>query len=175
MRVPGSGTSLSLIHILTVSDDYVGGVTVNGTAAAFDGGKFTVDPAQGAQTIVVTDKAGNSTTYTITVNNGHTFTNYTSDNNATCTKDGTKTAKCDYCDVKDTVTDIGSVKSHTEVIDSAKAPTCTETGLTEGKHCSVCNTILVKQEVVNANGHTWGDWTTVNSPSCEDKGSERCV
>lgn len=43
---------------------------------------------------------------------------------------------------------------HTEAVDKAVEPTCTETGLTEGKHCSVCNAVLVKQEVVKAYGHT---------------------
>lgn len=43
---------------------------------------------------------------------------------------------------------------HTEVVDKAVEPTCTETGLTEGKHCSVCNAVLVEQKVVKANGHT---------------------
>lgn len=43
---------------------------------------------------------------------------------------------------------------HTEVVEKAVAPTCTETGLTEGKHCSVCNAVLVEQEVVKAKGHT---------------------
>lgn len=43
---------------------------------------------------------------------------------------------------------------HTEVVDKAVEPTCTETGLTEGKHCSVCSAVLVEQKVVPVKGHT---------------------
>ena len=43
---------------------------------------------------------------------------------------------------------------HTEVVEKAVEPTCTKAGLTEGKHCSVCNAVLVEQKVVPAKGHT---------------------
>ena len=46
---------------------------------------------------------------------------------------------------------------HTVVIDNGVPPSCTETGLTEGKHCSVCKVVLVKQEIVEATGHNFGD------------------
>lgn len=43
---------------------------------------------------------------------GHSFTNYVSDNNATCTDDGTKTATCDRCDETNTITDEGTRLEH---------------------------------------------------------------
>ncbi len=43
---------------------------------------------------------------------------------------------------------------HTEVTDAAVAADCTNTGLTEGKHCSTCGEVLVAQTVVVALGHT---------------------
>ncbi|NLG25711.1 MAG: hypothetical protein GX558_10170 [Clostridiales bacterium] len=58
---------------------------------------------------------------------------------------------------------------HTEVIDAAVAATCTATGLTEGKHCSVCETILVAQEVTPKLGHNYKVKETVK-PTCTEKG-----
>ena len=44
---------------------------------------------------------------------------------------------------------------HTEVVDAAVEATCTTAGKTEGKHCSVCNTVLIKQDTINALGHDY--------------------
>ncbi len=76
----------------------------------------------------------------------------------TCTEKGqtTYTAKfaVDWAEIKtNTLTDIAAL-GHTSVVDRRVEPTCTETGLTEGSHCSVCNEVLVAQETVDALGHT---------------------
>ena len=84
---------------------------------------------------------------------GHNFTNYTYNNDATCLENGTKTAKCSRCPENDTITAENTALGHLEVIDKAVAATCTKTGLTEGKHCSRCSKVLVKQTTVNALGH----------------------
>ena len=79
----------------------------------------------------------------------HSFTNYISNDDATCTEDGTKTAKCDRCDVTDTQSDEGSAKGHTSVVD-AVAPTYSSVGLTEGSHCADCGLVFKEQEVIPA-------------------------
>lgn len=97
----------------TVVDDNLDSVKINGNVATPNAdGFYIVTPAANPQTITVTDKAGNSLSYTITVNDGHTFTNYVSNNDATCTVDGTETAKCDYCNATDTKTIVGSATGH---------------------------------------------------------------
>jgi len=59
---------------------------------------------------------------------------------------------------------------HTEVVDKAVEPTCTKTGLTEGKHCSVCNKVLVKQTIVPAKGHSWDSGKITIAPTCTGTG-----
>ena len=62
---------------------------------------------------------------------------------------------------------------HTEAIDAAVAPTCITAGKTEGKHCSVCNEVLVAQNDVNALGHDYEEWTTTTPATCTEKGSKK--
>lgn len=61
----------------------------------------------------------------------HSFTNYVSDDNATCTEDGTETASCDYgCGETDTRTKQNSALGHkwdTGIV--TQAPTCGASGV----------------------------------------------
>ena len=71
----------------------------------------------------------------------------------TCTTEGYTTYTCSDCGGTYKTNEVAAL-GHTEVIDAAVAATCTTAGLTEGKHCSICNTVLVAQTTVAAKGHT---------------------
>ena len=85
----------------------------------------------------------------------------------TCLTDGTGSHVCVDCE--ETIEFVIPKLGHTEVIDQGKAPTCTADGISEGKHCSVCNTILIAQEVLPAR-HTPSDWQVLKKASCEIDG-----
>ena len=96
--------------------------------------------------------------------------------NATCTKDGKNVYSVtvslggqDFYGEKEVENPNDPARGHTEVIDAAVAPTCTETGKTEGSHCSVCNTVLKAQEVIPALGHTEVTDAAV-APTCTESG-----
>lgn len=65
---------------------------------------------------------------------------------ATCTAAGSKVENCASCDATRTVTI--PAKGHTVVKDVAVAPTVFADGKTEGSHCSVCGTVLEKQNTI---------------------------
>ena len=82
----------------------------------------------------------------------HNFTEWITTKNATCTQNGEMVRYCS-CGEKQTEVVVAN-GAHIEVVDAAVAPTCTEAGLTEGKHCSVCNEIIIAQNVVTKLEHT---------------------
>lgn len=81
----------------------------------------------------------------------HQYTN-TVTKEATCTEAGEMTLTCSICG--DTKTE-PIAPGHTEVELEGKAPTCTEAGLSKGKKCSVCDTIITEQVTINAAGHKY--------------------
>ena len=93
--VPGisgiaDGKTYCAAQIVTVDEKCIGTVKVNGTEVSLDeNSQFALSPASGEQTIVVTDKAGNETRVTVTVNDGHTY-EWQSEN-------GQYWQKCKFC------------------------------------------------------------------------------
>ena len=84
-----NGKTYCKAQTVTINEKYVDTVTVNGTAVTLnENGGFALAPANGEQKIIVTDKAGNTAEMTVTVNDGHTYGEWTSNG------DGTHTRRC---------------------------------------------------------------------------------
>ena len=143
-----NGKTYCEAQTVTVDEKYVDTVTVNGTAVTLDAdGGFVLPPTNGEQKIVVTDKAGNNAEMTVTVNNGHTFGEWVSDN------DGKHTRKCtvDGCDVFETENCSGG------------NATCTEKAV-----CDVCGKAYGEFDGTNHKGGVQ-EWTTRTAFNHEQK------
>ena len=101
---------------------------------------------------------------------GHTWDSGKVTKQATCTTDGQKTYTCTIC--KKTKTENISKTGHKEVKDAAVSATCENTGKTEGSHCSVCNTVIKKQEILPATGHTWDSGKVTKAATCTTDGEK---
>ena len=143
-----NGKTYCEAQTVTVDEKYVDTVTVNGTAVTLDAdGGFVLPPTNGEQKIVVTDKAGNNAEMTVTVNNGHTFGEWVSDN------DGKHTRKCtvDGCDAFETENCSGG------------NATCTEKAV-----CDVCGKDYGEFDGTNHEGGVQ-EWTTRTAFNHEQK------
>lgn len=97
-----AGKTYCAAQTITVDEKYIGTVKVNGTEVSLDrNSQFALSPASGKQTIVVTDKAGNETRVTVTVNNGHTY-EWQSEN-------GQYWQKCKFCNHETAKKDIPTI------------------------------------------------------------------
>ena len=88
---------------------------------------------------------------------------------ATCTEDGVRTYTCKR-DASHTKQEPIPKTEHTAVVVPAKAATCTETGLTEGKECKICGATLVEQKEIPALDHDWDDWKVTKEATCTEPG-----
>ena len=101
---------------------------------------------------------------------GHSYGNSVVTKQPTCTSEGTKTKTCTKCNA--TVTEKLPAKGHTAVTDKGYPATCTTAGKTDGSHCSVCNTVIKVQTVINATGHKSSGWIVDKAASIGVKGSK---
>ena len=84
----------------------------------------------------------------------------------TAEKGGTKVTKILPTEFGDKTFWARYTDAHTIVTDKAVAATCTTTGKTEGKHCSVCDAVLVRQKTVSALGHSWNSGSVTTAADC---------
>ena len=143
-----NGKTYCEAQTVTVDEKYVDTVTVNGTVVTLDAdGGFVLPPTNGEQKIVVTDKSGNNAEMTVTVNNGHTFGEWVSDN------DGKHTRKCivDGCDAFETENCSGG------------NATCTEKAV-----CDICGKAYGEFDGTNHKGGVQ-EWTTRTAFNHEQK------
>ena len=152
-----NGKTYCKAQTVTINEKYVDTVTVNGAAVTLnENGGFALAPANGGQRIVVTDKAGNTAEMTVTVNDGHTYGEWTSNGDGThtrrCTVDGctgsetkdcsggtatcTEKAKCSACGVG--YGDLNPAHHANLVNVPAKAATTSAEGNIEYWHCGGC-------------------------------------
>ena len=101
---------------------------------------------------------------------GHSYGNSVVTKQPTCTSEGTAIKTCTKCNA--TVTEKLPAKGHTAVTDKGYPATCTTAGKTDGSHCSVCNTVIKVQTVINATGHKSSAWITDKAASIGVKGSK---
>ena len=112
-----------------------------------------------------TSYKGNTTKAT-----GHSYGNSVVTKQPTCTSEGTAIKTCTKCNA--TVTEKLPAKGHTAVTDKGYPATCTTAGKTDGSHCSVCNTVIKVQTVINATGHKSSGWIVDKTASIGVKGSK---
>ena len=140
-----NGKTYCAAQTVTVDEKYVDTVTVNGTEVTLDeNGSFVLSPADGEQRIVVTDRAGNTAEMTVTVNDGHTFGEWTSNGDGThtrqCTADGcTEGVETDNCTDED--------KNHKCDICDYIISECADTD--KNHICDICGNIISNHEDAN--------------------------
>lgn len=97
----------------------------------------------------------------------HTYGGWAISRQVSCTGAGVQSRNCMKCGYLDsqTIEPLG----HTEVVDVAKAATCSEVGLTEGSHCSACNAVITEQKEIPVIGHSYVE-TVLSEANCQTEG-----
>ena len=175
-----NGKTYCEAQTVKINEKYVSTVTVNGMAVALDEqDRFVLSPTEREQTIIVTDKAGNTSEITVTVNNGHTYGDWSSNSDGTHTRwcgvdgcqagvetknctDADKNHRCDICGYiisECTDTDKNHIcdycgKAISKHEDEVKDHTCTDKD--KNHICDYCGKAISEHED-EEKGHTCTD------------------
>ena len=137
-----NGKTYCEAQTVKINEKYVSTVTVNGMAVALDEqDRFVLSPTEREQTIIVTDKAGNTSEITVTVNSGHTYGDWSSNS------DGTHTRRCgvDGCQAGvETKNCTDADKNHRCDICGYIISECTDTN--KNNICDYCGKAISKHE-----------------------------
>ncbi len=99
----------------------------------------------------------------------HKFSVWSVTKEATCAEQGVQSRTCSSCGFIEQLP-IATV-GHTETVDGAVSATCEEDGKTEGKSCSACGAVLVKQDIIPSTGHKYDGGKIVSSATCVQSGT----
>ena len=144
---------MSPVNILETRDE-------NGRAGEFGVGEYTV---------VLFRDGGYTGLKTVNIRVTPTVVSQTR-KEPTCTEDGSITVT--YSDGSTEVISIPELGHQEEVIPGREA-TCAQTGLTEGKKCSVCGTVLVQQQEIPSGAHVWDEGVVTKRPTSTQNGEMR--
>lgn len=98
----------------------------------------------------------------------HNWNTIAVETEASCTQDGKIVMRCDDC--REIMTETVKKLPHTIVFDNQIQATCDKEGLSRGEHCSVCKTVLIKQEIIPIKEHIYVK-NQIN-PTCNKNGYE---
>ena len=165
---------------VTVEDDDLAAVTVNGEPAELADGKLTLTVPDGEVavfTVTASDEGGNSVSVAFTLCGGHRFEKYTPDGNAACTADGTKTAVCENgCGATDTLPDPGSATGHRfEKYAPDGNATCTEDGTKTAVCENGCGATDTLPDPGSATGHRFEKYEPDGNATCTEDGTKTAV
>ena len=150
-----SGKTYCEKKTVTINDKYINSVKVNGNDVTLDSNNSFI-LGYGKQNIIVTDKSGNKSEVSVTINNGHSFGGYNFDGVDTHTR------KCNICGSSETYKCIDENKDHKCDVCNGLISKCVD--LNKNHKCDICGKTI--------SSHKGNGASCINKAICEICGQE---
>lgn len=126
------------------------------------------------------DEAGDELTEVILKATGHTWGDWETISEATCTEDGSRKHTCEMCYYEETET--VTAPGHTLVPYDEKQADCTHIGSAKYFECSACGKLYADEQTVTEilfedtytapSGHDFGEWKVTKPATCTEDGEK---